>query len=137
MRILLLVLGFLALTSCKKEASEIPLSEMSGSAARLVVSGTFQNGPYGSVSGQGQIWKTAADQYEIVLDNFQTTNGPDLFVYLSKEPMPVNFIDAGKLKSTNGRQIYPISGSPDFTQYKYIVIHCKAFNHLFGFAPLP
>jgi len=137
MRILLLVLGFLALTSCKKEASEIPLSEMSASAARLVVSGTFQNGPYGRVSGQGQIWKTAADQYEIVLDNFQTTNGPDLFVYLSKEPMPVNFIDAGKLKSTNGRQIYPISGSPDFTQYKYIVIHCKAFNHLFGFAPLP
>jgi hypothetical protein len=137
MRILLLVLGFLALTSCKKEASEIPLSEMSASAAQLVVSGTFQNGPYGRVSGQGQIWKTAADQYEIVLDNFQTTNGPDLFVYLSKEPMPVNFIDAGKLKSTNGRQIYPISGSPDFTQYKYIVIHCKAFNHLFGFAPLP
>lgn len=137
MRILLLFFGFLVFTSCKKEASEIPLSEMSASAAQLVQSGTFQNGPYGRVSGQGQVWKTAADQYEIVLDNFQTTNGPDLFVYLSKEPMPVNFIEAGKLKSTNGRQIYPISGTPDFTQYKYIVIHCKAFNHLFGFAPLP
>jgi hypothetical protein len=50
--------------------------------------------------------------------------------------MPVHFISLGKLKSTNGNQIYAIPGTPDFNEYKYICIHCKEYNHLFGYALL-
>lgn len=137
MRTLSVIAILFVLAACKKEAAETTLNETPSSTAQLVTSARFQNGPYGRVSGLGQVWRTPAGMYEIVLDSFQTNNGPDLYVYLSKEVMPVNFIDAGKLKSTNGKQVYPIPFMPDLKEYRYVAIHCKAFNHLFGYAPLP
>jgi hypothetical protein len=70
------------------------------------------------------------------LTNFSTTNGPDLKVYLSKEIHPLSFIKLGDLKSIGGNQVYDIIGSPDFMQYKYALIHCEQYNHLFGSAEL-
>jgi hypothetical protein len=49
---------------------------------------------------------------------------------------PVNFIDLGSLQSTSGNQVYNISGSPDLTVYKYALVHCVDYNHLFGWAEL-
>ena len=98
--------------------------------------GSFNSGPYGSASGKAEIYKTAANVFVLQLSNFNVSNGPALHVFVSKEAMPVNFIDLGVLKSTNGNQVYTIPGSPDFTSYKYISIHCVAFNHLFGSALL-
>jgi hypothetical protein len=63
--------------------------------------------------------------YSLVLDSFNVNNGPDLHVYLSKEIQPVNFIDLGKLKLLSGTQVYVITGIPDFTQFKYALIHCR------------
>jgi hypothetical protein len=137
MRTMLLLSVLTVLAACKKEAApENLLNDMPSPTAQPMVSGRFQNGPYGMVTGLGQVWKTAANTYEVVLDSFQTNNGPDLYVYLSKEIMPVNFIEAGKLKSTNGRQVYALASIPDLTQYKYVTIHCKTYNHLFGYAQL-
>jgi hypothetical protein len=48
----------------------------------------------------------------------------------------MNFIDLGRLQSTSGNQVYTIQGNPDFTQYKYALIHCQRYNHLFGSAEL-
>lgn len=102
----------------------------------LKYAGSFNSGPYGSTSGKAEIYKTAANVFVLQLSNFNVSNGPALHVFVSKEAMPVNFIDLGSLKSTNGNQVYTIPGSPDFTSYKYISIHCVAFNHLFGSALL-
>jgi hypothetical protein len=92
---------------------------------------------YGSekVSGQAKIFLTN-DKYMLKLENFSTTNGPDLKVYLSKASSPQEFISLGDLKSTNGNQVYDIPGSPDFTKHRYVLIHCEKFNHLFGSAEL-
>ena len=62
----------------------------------------------------------------------KASNGPDLKVYLSKELQPVNFINLGALKSVNGNQVYDVTGMPDIMEYKYALVHCQAFNHLFG-----
>lgn len=135
---LIILLGFvLLLTACKKDLTTETLNEVPTINATLLSSGIFQNGPYGQVSGKGQVWRTPANGFEVVLDSFNTSNGPDLYVYLSKEIMPISFIEVGKLKSTNGKQVYSLASLPDLTQYKYIAIHCKAFNHLFGYALLP
>jgi hypothetical protein len=64
------------------------------------------------------------------------SNGPDLHVYLSKEVLPVNYIDLGRLQSTSGNQVYELTGNPDFSQYKYALVHCQRYNHLFGSAEL-
>ena len=100
-----------------------------------LLSGDFGAGPFGSVTGKAEIYKQGA-AYSLKLSGFSSSNGPALHVYLSKEPMPVTYIDLGVLKSTNGNQVYAIAGSPDFAEYSYVSIHCVAYNHLFGSARL-
>jgi len=122
--------------SCKKDNTPTnALNEMIDTAAVLKYSGDFASGPYGTVTGKAEIYKKAT-VFEIKLENFNSSNGPALHVYISKEPMPLNFINLGSLKSTTGNQVYSVTGTPDFMDYKYISIHCVAYNHLFGSALL-
>ncbi|MHA4844791.1 DM13 domain-containing protein [Flavitalea antarctica] len=138
MKTLMLFSLLLLFTACKKEsASNTPATETVQPGAAVQAKGSFVNGPYGRVSGVGKVVRNANNTYDVVLDSFMTNNGPDLYVYLSKEAMPVTFIEVGKLRSTGGTQVYSLTAAPDLSQYKYICIHCKAFNHLFGYAQLP
>lgn len=125
------------LASCIKENT--PTTPLNNTADTTVAmrrySGTFVNGPYGSVSGGAAIYLQGT-QYKLALENVSISNGPDLHVYLSKEILPATFIDLGLLQSVAGNQLYNIPGTPDFLQYKYALIHCKQYNHLFGSAEL-
>ena len=105
------------------------------SSVLLKYSATFMNGPYGSVSGDVKIYQDSTN-YLLTLVNVLISNGPDLHVYLSRQQQPVDFIDLGKLKSTSGNQIYDIKGMADFSTYRYVLIHCQKYNHLFGSAVL-
>jgi hypothetical protein len=137
MKIILLSLAVLLLAACKKEnTSTEDLMEMEMPGATRTHSGTFVNGPYGRVSGMAHIVRNTNGSLDLRLENLSATNGPDLFVYLSKELQPVNFINLGSLKSVSGNQVYPISGMPDILEYKYALIHCRQFNHMFGSAEL-
>jgi hypothetical protein len=132
----LVVFAMVCLLSCVKENTPtIPLDDNVDTTATLKYNGSFMNGPYGRVSGMASIYRQN-DSLILSLMNVSISNGPDLHVYLSKEVQPVNFIDLGKLQSTNGNQLYLINGMPDFSQYRYALIHCKQFNHLFGSAEL-
>ncbi len=124
----------LFLFSCKKTSTET-LKEMISADGALKFSGNFMG--YGSqqVSGQAKIYRTN-NQYMLKLENFNTSNGPDLKVYLSKASSPSDFISLGDLKSTNGSQVYEIAGTPDFTLHRYVLIHCEKYNHLYGSAEL-
>jgi hypothetical protein len=132
----LMIAALVVLASCVKENTPVnPLNDRVDSTFVLKYNGNFMNGPYGRVSGTAMIYKQN-ESFILSLGNISISNGPDLHVYISKEVLPVNFIDLGSLQSTNGNQLYPIPGSPDFTQYKYGLIHCKQYNHLFGSAEL-
>lgn len=110
-------------------------SMINSNTAVLKYSGSFINGPYGTVTGSAKIYLDSG-RYTLKLQDVNISNGPDLHVYLSKEVQPVNYIDLGRLQSTSGNLVYPVNGSPDFSQYKYSLIHCQRFNHLFGSAEL-
>jgi Electron transfer DM13 len=127
----------LLFSACKKEVTPTEaIDDMLMSSAIKTYSGNFINGPYGSVSGKAHIIRNANGSLQLQLEGLSSSNGPDLKVYLSKEVQPINFINLGSLRSTNGNQLYDISGTPDFNSYKFVLIHCQAFNHLFGSAPL-
>jgi Electron transfer DM13 len=123
------------LGACSKEtlAPETILTEMTDTTATLNNSGQFMNGPYGNVAGYAKIY-TTNNGYQVLLDSFTTNNGPDLYIYLSKEVMPVNFVSLGKLKSTAGSQLYDVPANVNLTDYKYVCVHCRQYNHLFGYA---
>ncbi len=135
--VVFLLAVFLMITACKKEtnAPTTTLNETVDTSAVLKYKGSFANGPYGTVMGDAEVYKKG-DVFTVRLTNFISNNGPALHVYLSKEAMPVNYIDLGALKSTNGNQVYEVTGMPAFSEYKFISIHCVAYNHLFGSALL-
>lgn len=134
---LVLLIATMLLVSCVKENTpEIILDNtVDTTMAMPQNNGDFMNGPYGSVSGMATVYKQE-ENLVLALENMNISNGPQLHVYLSKEVQPVNFIDLGPLQSTMGNQLYNITGNPDFSQYKYALIHCKKYNHLFGSAKL-
>jgi hypothetical protein len=107
----------------------------SDTTAVLKYSGDFISGPYGTVTGSAKVYLKQGS-YTVALENFNSSNGPDLKVYISREEMPVNFIRLDALRSVNGNQLYAVPGNPDFTVYKYVLIHCEQYNHLFGSALL-
>lgn len=133
---LTLFIGLLVFQSCKKTSGNYVNDSLSmDTTAMLKYTGNFISGPYGIVTGAAKIY-LKNNAYTVGLENFNTGSGPDLKVYLSKEVIPMNFISLGSLQSTNGNQLYAIPGTPDFSVYKYVLIHCEQFNHLFGSAEL-
>ncbi|MDX2048915.1 MAG: DM13 domain-containing protein [Chitinophagaceae bacterium] len=132
----LILVSVFFLASCEKNATpSAPVVDTVSNDAMDKYIGVFMNGPYGRVSGKASVVETNG-KYQLKLDSFMTTNGPDLKVYISKEVQPLNFIRLGDLKSTSGTQVYDIPGMPDFAAYKYALIHCEQYNHLFGSAQL-
>lgn len=130
-------MAVLFFASCKKESTlTTSLNEMADTSAMLQFKGAFINGPYGNVSGNVKI-VVKNNSYQLQLDSsFLASNGPDLKVYLAKELQPLTFVNLGSLKSTNGSQLYNIPTAVDFSLYKYALIHCQQYNHLFGSAEL-
>lgn len=78
------------------------------------------------------------------LENFSTTNGPDLHVWLSEETAGGNwfkyrnarYVALGVLKANNGNQNYVIPETADLGGIRSAVIWCKRFSVAFGSAPL-
>ncbi|RJQ22253.1 hypothetical protein C4580_00920 [Candidatus Woesearchaeota archaeon] len=80
-------------------------------------------------------------QHFLVLENFQVTNGPDLFIGLS----PNTDISSGDsvgdyillepLKGNSGNQIYPIT-KEQADNFNSAIIWCKRFGVLFSAAEL-
>jgi len=70
------------------------------------------------------------------LENFQSTNGPDLFVYLATDENALEFVNLGVLKANNGNQNYEIPDNTDLDKYSKVLIWCKSFSVLFGSAIL-
>jgi Electron transfer DM13 len=132
-----IIVLILALAGCKKETtSTIPLNEQPDSSIVVTLKkGNFINGPYGSVSGEAKVYHTGT-KYQLALVDFTSNNGPDLKVYLSKEVQPINFINLGSLRAISGNQLYDIPAGAIITDYKYALIHCQQYNHLFGSAEL-
>jgi hypothetical protein len=70
------------------------------------------------------------------LENFKSTNGPNVHLYLATDKVASNFIDLGRLKANNGNQNYDIPVGTDLNKYNLALIWCKDFSVLFGSAQL-
>lgn len=90
-------------------------------------------------SGRAMILEYPDGKKILRFENFQTINGPDLYVYLSKTNSPTgdlknlgDFMDLGRLKGNVGDQNYDLGG--DIAGYNSVVIWCKKFGVLFPYA---
>ncbi|MGH2729625.1 MAG: DM13 domain-containing protein [Actinomycetota bacterium] len=76
-------------------------------------------------------------------EDFETSNGPDLKVYLSSAPASSDddafnddFVDLGTLKGNVGNQNYAIPPDVDLKEYASAVVWCRRFSVGFAVAPL-
>lgn len=89
-----------------------------------------------NVGGIGKILTLVDGSKILRLENFKSTNGPDLHVYLSTDKMASDFMDLGRLKGNIGNQNYQVPVDIDLSKYNNVLIWCKAFSVLFGNAQL-
>ena len=76
------------------------------------------------------------NQRYLVLEDFETTNGPDLKVYLSTDEDASEYTSLGELKGNIGNQQYELPSEVDLSNYEYALIWCEQFSVLFGSASL-
>lgn len=113
------------------QKTEVQLSQMMTYSGNFVGVGDNIHDAYGSVSVIPM-----NDANLLRLENFHSTNGPDLHVYLSTDKHATDFIDLGNLKANNGNQNYEIPHGTDLSKYYTVLIWCKQFSVLFGSAEL-
>ena len=131
-----LMVIFLLLASCSKdETSTVIINDPGITTGTVLAQGSLSGTPGHSVSGTAKLIEENGVKI-IRLENFSSTNGPDLKVYLAKDANASVFINLGNLKSVSGNQNYAISGMVNATEYKYILIWCQQFGVLFGSAQI-
>ena len=110
-----------------------------------VRSGAFRDGDSSHKgSGQAVIHRLADGSHLLRLENFKSTNGPDLRVYLASHPDPrkssdvkgKGFVDLSALKGNIGNQNYPIPAGVDVSKQGSVVIWCRSFSVIFSVASL-
>ena len=97
-----------------------------------------------SAEGTATIYRLEDGKLVLRLENFKSTNGPDLFVGLSGHPMPRSksevydqgYVQIAPLKGNQGNQNYELPADIDLSVFKSVVIYCRAFNVVFSTAEL-
>lgn len=89
-----------------------------------------------NAEGQAKVIKLGDGSNFLRLEDFRSTNGPDLYVYLSTDKGNSDFVNLGRLKGNIGDQNYKIPEGADLSKYDTVLIWCQAFSVLFGSAEL-
>ncbi|NLU76966.1 hypothetical protein HCA58_00865 [Micromonospora sp. HNM0581] len=114
--------------------------------AALVGSGEFVSHEH-DTSGSARIVRTADGQHRLELIGLDTSNGPDLRVWLTDQPViegregwhvfdDGRWVELGRLKGNRGDQGYSIPNDVELADLTSVSIWCKRFAVSFGAAEL-
>jgi hypothetical protein len=111
--------------------------------AATTLSGAFDHrAGVDTVAGNATLGKTSDGRVLLRFENLNSANGPDLHVYLSRQVSPattqqvMDGVEVGTLKATTGASNYELAATTDIAQFKSVVIYCKSFSVVFGYANL-
>ncbi|MGD9933068.1 MAG: DM13 domain-containing protein [Dehalococcoidia bacterium] len=124
-----------AASSTQPTGTPIPTQAPAGPA--LLAEGTFRDGDPGhNGEGVARLIRDANGNHILRFEGFSVTNGPDLFVILSRVDgySGDGALDLGRLKATDGNINYDIPAGTDVTQFKSVVIWCRQFSVTFAIA---
>ena len=118
-------------------------SATSGISDLVLATGNFHSVAHNS-KGVATIHQLADGRRMLRLTNFETSNGPDVRVYLgvandasdSDTVKKAGFVELGAMKGNIGDQNYDLPSNLDLAQYHSVTIWCKRFSVNFATAPL-
>lgn len=105
--------------------------------------GEFRSLEHGT-TGRARIVELQDGSRFVRLENLDTSDGPDLRVYLTDQPVSDDwgvwddgeFVDLGVLKGNVGDSNYRLPGDVDLSAFRTVVIWCRRFTVGFGVAPI-
>ncbi|KND44000.1 MULTISPECIES: DM13 domain-containing protein [Streptomyces] len=128
--------------------SEKATASASPAAPATVAQGEFISHEH-TTSGRVRLLRPADGSYVLRLEDFDTSNGPDLRVWLSDAPVrdgkdgwhlfdddAYDHVALGGLKGNKGDQNYPVPDGVDPADFTAVTIWCDRFNVSFGAAEL-
>lgn len=126
-----------------KVNESLPEVQTAQASSRTLVTGHFHDGAH-KTSGTASIYQLADGKQVLRLTSFETSNGPDVHVYLvaaadaldNETVTKAGFLELGSLKGNQGDQNYDLPAGVDLNKYKAVTIWCKRFSVNFGTAPL-
>lgn len=96
-----------------------------------------------SARGTVRVLDLADGRRFVRFEDFETENGPDLFVYLSTNPaagpeaaFDDEYVNLGRLQGNIGDQNYELPADIDPAAYASVVVWCDRFDSAFGAADL-
>lgn len=128
----------------QKVNESFPTAAQASSAdAKRLANGEFHSVAH-ETRGDASVFQLADGRRTLRLTGFETSNGPDVRVYLvaaddakdSDTVKNAGFIELGALKGNIGDQNYDIPSDVDLTKYRAVTIWCRRFSVNFGTAPL-
>jgi len=133
--------GTAQITATVDGIASLPISvEVTSNASATQRSGTFRGNSSYNVTGGVTLQQQGSALKVVFEDNFRSSNGPQLGIYLAKNAPGVlttsNSVSLGTLKSTTGKQEYNIPAGVKLTDFDFVVVYCIPFNVAFGFAKL-
>lgn len=133
--IVVLLCGLFFLASCKKNTPPTFVNEPLPTSTTTLASGSFVSSAH-TTSGTVKIVKDAANKLYLVFENFKTDGGPDLRTWMSPNSNGSQSLELGFLKATTGNFSYELNASFDYTTNNHVLIWCRQFAVLFGYAVL-
>lgn len=129
----ILVLAIMTTAGCSKKTPEnlneiLPLGT-------VIASGSFVSSRH-TTSGTVKVVMDASNKKKLVFENFQSDNGPDLRVWLSVNQNGSSYQEIGLLKAATGNFFYEMNADINYTLNNHVLIWCKDFSVLFGYAVL-
>lgn len=133
---------FLVILGCSKPEDRVPTTTAKDGVDDLVGSMVLGEGALSGRNGytsQGKVRLSVSPDgktYSLIFENFSSSNGPDLKVYLASDDALTSFINLGDLKSTNGLLRYDFPATQFVAGFDTAVIWCQQFSVSFGVASL-
>ncbi|MEU8088507.1 DM13 domain-containing protein [Micromonospora sp. NPDC049101] len=127
-------------------ATPAPSSKATPAANEILAAGTFVTHEH-QTTGSAEIHRLANGRHQLVLRDLKTSNGPDLRVWLTDQPVirgtagwrvfdDGEWVELARLKGNKGNQVYDLPASVDPGDFQSVSIWCKRFSVSFGAADL-
>ncbi len=117
--------------------------KMQQSEPVILSEGNF-HGVAHETNGTATIYRLPDGKRVLRFTNFETSNGPEVNVYLvaandandNDTVTKAGFVSLGPIKGNKGDQNYELPENLDLNQYRAVTVWCKRFGVNFGTAPL-
>ena len=112
----------------------VEMDENINNKANLIAEGDFKEKAH-HVEGKALLIENEGKKI-VRFEDFDTINGPALYIYLSSDLGDGDFVDLGPIKATKGNINYEIPEGVDTEKYNKVLIWCRPFSVLFSYAEL-